>query len=274
MSKALVLGGGGVTGIAWEVGLLLGLRRAGVDLGTADAIIGTSAGSVVGTLVATGTDLEAMAAAQRDAGADEAPIKADMQRVMQTFSVLFDASVAPGEARARVGAMALAAPVGDEESYLQRFARQIPKTPWPTSPRLVITGVDAQSGKPVAWDAASHVPLVRAVAASCAVPSVFPPVTIEGRRYMDGGVRSHINAYLAAGASRVVVVAPIAAFAPRWPQERAALGDAAVVLVGPDEPSFDAIGPDVMDTSRRREALEAGIAQGAAVAGAVRAVWG
>ncbi|MEO5876319.1 MAG: patatin-like phospholipase family protein, partial [Streptosporangiaceae bacterium] len=59
MSRALVLGGGGVAGIGWEAGLVTGLRKAGVDLGEADVIIGTSAGSVVGTMIAQGADLEA-----------------------------------------------------------------------------------------------------------------------------------------------------------------------------------------------------------------------
>ncbi len=61
--RALVLGGGGITGIAWELGLLAGLRRDGVDLGDADLIVGTSAGAFVGALVATGADPTSVAAA-------------------------------------------------------------------------------------------------------------------------------------------------------------------------------------------------------------------
>ena len=57
MAKALVLGGGGVAGIAWETGVLLGLADAGVDLTDADLLVGTSAGSVVATQVATGQAL-------------------------------------------------------------------------------------------------------------------------------------------------------------------------------------------------------------------------
>ena len=65
--RALVLGGGGVTGIAWETGLIAGL---GIDLAAADVIIGTSAGSLVGTDIACGQDLEALYQAQlRAAGA-------------------------------------------------------------------------------------------------------------------------------------------------------------------------------------------------------------
>src|SRR3954462_5397130 len=57
---ALVLGGGGITGIAWEIGLLAGLAEAGTDLSSADLVVGTSAGSVVGAQITSGEDLEAM----------------------------------------------------------------------------------------------------------------------------------------------------------------------------------------------------------------------
>ena len=60
----LVLGGGGVTGIAWEVGLLAGLRDGGADVSGADLVIGTSAGSAVGAVVASGEDLEDLYAEQ------------------------------------------------------------------------------------------------------------------------------------------------------------------------------------------------------------------
>ena len=63
MAKALVLGGGGVAGIAWETGVLLGLSRAGVDLTDADLLVGTSAGSVVAAQVATGVALDELHAA-------------------------------------------------------------------------------------------------------------------------------------------------------------------------------------------------------------------
>lgn len=55
---ALVLGGGGITGIAWEIGILAGVARAGVDLTDAEVVVGTSAGSVVGAQVTNGVSLE------------------------------------------------------------------------------------------------------------------------------------------------------------------------------------------------------------------------
>ena len=67
----------------------------------------------------------------------------------------------------------------------------------------------ADNGEFVAFEKSSGVSLVDAVAASCAVPGVWPPVTINGRRYIDGGMRSAVNADLAAGYERVVVLAPI-----------------------------------------------------------------
>ena len=67
----LVLGGGGVTGIAWEIGLLAGLRDGGADVSGADLVIGTSAGSVVGALLASGDDLDDLYAEQTEPAPDE-----------------------------------------------------------------------------------------------------------------------------------------------------------------------------------------------------------
>jgi NTE family protein len=53
-THALVLGGGGEAGVAWEIGLLAGLAQRGVDLRDADVVIGTSAGAIVGTLLLSG----------------------------------------------------------------------------------------------------------------------------------------------------------------------------------------------------------------------------
>src|ERR1700681_4453810 len=62
--RALVLGGGGVTGIAWETGLLAGLAEAGIDLTSADLVVGTSAGSVVGAQILSGVSIKALYAEQ------------------------------------------------------------------------------------------------------------------------------------------------------------------------------------------------------------------
>jgi NTE family protein len=273
MSTALVLGGGGITGIAWEVGVLYGLREAGIDLTGADVVVGTSAGSIVGTMVASGLDLDLAVAMQREDEEQKSP-NVDLGLVMRAFSILRDGSLDPREARARVGALAVSAPVGDPEKQVRWFASRMPQQEWPQR-RLIITGVEAESGEFVAWDRDSGVPLVRAMTASCAVPGVYPPVAINGRRYVDGGLRSGTNADLASDASEIVVIAPMADTSPLGapPEELAALRErASVVLVKPDAGARTAIGPNVLDPSRRVAALEAGLAQGATLAreGAVR----
>jgi NTE family protein len=263
---ALVLGGGGITGIAWEIGVLAGLRRGGVDLTGADLIVGTSAGSVVGATIASGVSLDTAIETQRTATGELPAV--DVGLAVQAFMILGDRSLTPRRARAQVGALAVAAPVGDAEERVALFAALIPAPEWPKR-HLIVTAVDATSGDVVAWDRDSGVPLARAVAASCAVPCVYPAVPVDGRHYIDGGVRSGTNADLATGATEVVVIAPMADASPLGAPagELAALRERSkVVLVKPDEAAQLAIGPNVLDPARREAALESGIAQGESLA--------
>jgi NTE family protein len=120
------------------------------------------------------------------------------------------------------------------------------------------------------------------VASSCSVPGVYPPVTLKGRRYIDGGMRSGTNADLAGGHELVVLVAlrlgdggPNDRMRARLDEEVAALtdGGAEVLLLTPDEASQAALGPNLMDFRRRPDAVRAGLVQGAALAGEVAARW-
>ena len=138
--------------------------------------------------------------------------------------------------------------------------------------------VDAETGEERVLDRTSGVGLVEAVAASCAVPAVWPPVTIDGRRYIDGGVRSGSNADLAADADTVVVLAPMPEMAQFFdPEVGAALdklaGRAGTVFLGPDESSAAAFGANPLDPATRAPSARAGRAQAADVAETVRAVW-
>ncbi|WP_436757186.1 patatin-like phospholipase family protein [Streptosporangium sp. V21-05] len=271
MTRALVLGGGGVAGIAWEAGIITGLRRAGIDLGEADLVIGTSAGSVVGTLVTTEADLENSVGVQ--ANTEVATVSAvDMEAVMAAFSILYDPSLDPQEARRRVGELALA--VKDTGARIETIGNRLPVKEWPER-RLLITAVDAATGEFVVWERGSGVPLVSAVASSCAVPCVFPPVEINGRRYIDGGVRSPTNADLAAGSSAVVLLEPLAHTSPkaRVEAELAELGGAAIAHVVPDEASVAVFGANVLDPALWRPAFQAGLAQAPAVEESVARVW-
>jgi NTE family protein len=275
VSFALVLGGGGIAGVAWEIGVLAGLRRAGVDVTGADLVIGTSAGSVVGALLTSGVDLEDAVAAQRTNGGAPAEERywLDVERLAEVFTTLFDESMEPIDRRARIGAIAMAAPCANkpdaEESRLAYFAERLPVHHWPTDQVLLITGVDAETGEEAVWRRESGVDLLRAVAASCAVPAVFPPVTINGRRYIDGGLRSGTNADLAEGTDRVLVIAPMAGLSPIGaPQDELdalRASGAEVTLIAPDEAALEAFGTNLLDVRRREPSLEAGLTQGAAL---------
>lgn len=284
MSKrALVLGGGGTVGIAWETGVLAGLGRAGVPVGAADLVIGTSAGAVVGTQLALGMDLETLLAAQLapPEPREAAPSTVDPRSFGGAMQLLGQAAEVSPAVLAAVGRLALAASTVDEVAYLQRFAL-LADQPWPAR-ALRITAVDAQTGSFHAWGADDGVPLHLAVAANCAVPGLFPPVTIAGRRYMDGGMRSDTSADLAAGYDQVLVVAPIGpsglggGLAAQRPllrevtQLRAA--GTTLELVVPDEGALAAFGLNLMDPGRRGGAAEAGLRQGQAVSAQVGHLW-
>ena len=143
------------------------------------------------------------------------------------------------------------------------FEARLPAGGWPAK-MLKVTAVDAQTGEFVVFDSAGDASLVDAVGASCAVPGVWPPVTVGNRRFMDGGVRSVANADLAARYQRVVIVAPVAqGIGPIMPspgRQAAALAAAGarVALVRPDRAAVRAIGRNVLDVSRRAAAATAG----------------
>ena len=271
--RALVLGGGGVTGVAWEIGLLTGLAEAGVDLTGADVIIGTSAGSVVGALVATGLDLPSMYAGQL------APPSAEIPARLGLTMILRWAWVAAGRrdeqrARARIGAMALAARTVPEADRRAVIAARLNGANWPER-RLLVTAVDARTGEFVVFDREQGVDLVDAVGASCAVPGVWPPVTIGDRRYVDGGMRSPVNADLAAGYDQVVILAPVTASfgaSTRIGRQIAGLG-APVALIQPDKAAKRAFGRNVLDPAHRAAAARAGHTQAGREAARIAEAW-
>lgn len=282
--RALVLGGGGVAGIAWETGLLVGLAEAGVDLAVADVVVGTSAGSVAGGLLRAGGGAAAYAAAvgSEDAAFDASALGDSPQVdgfLQAVADVLAEPAASEEEARARLGELARQAPADRQDERLAVFARLLGGREWPEGD-LLVTAVDAEDGAFRVFDRGSDVPYLAAVAASCAVPVVYPTIEIAGRRYMDGGMRSATNADVVRGADRVVVVAtgpeqPVSPFGPQLDAAVAQLRTTAqVVVLLPDEASVAAFGANPLSQSTRRPAALAGRAQAAAVADAVRAVWG
>src|SRR4051794_9297078 len=139
---ALVLGGGGVTGIAWELGVLAGLAEAGVDLGDADLVVGTSAGSVVGTLLCSGTDLEALYERQLEPAGTERVARLGRGTLARYGMAMLLARRDDAGFRRRVGALARAAAdtgrTPTEEERRATIAARLPSAEWSDRP-LVIT---------------------------------------------------------------------------------------------------------------------------------------
>ncbi|WP_019633578.1 patatin-like phospholipase family protein [Actinomadura atramentaria] len=274
MGRALVLGGGGVAGIAWEAGLVEGFRRAGADLGAADLFVGTSAGSVVGAFLAHGADLagaiEEIAEADRETAAPDL----DPGLLMKVFEVLTDTTVSGAERRRRAGVLALETDTSASDGRLDEITERLPSHDWPER-RLLATAVDVESGALTVWQKGGAATLPQAVISSCSVPGIFPPVEIAGRRYMDGGVYSATNADLAVGNDRVVVLEPMAHLTPRavLEKELAALHPADVAVVGPDDETIELFALDLLDPKLWTAAYAAGVRQAASQVPAVAGTW-
>jgi NTE family protein len=268
----LVLGGGGVAGIAWMTGLLAGLADAGQDVTGADLIIGTSAGATVAAQVSSGLPLDALFARQVDPAlqAREIAAELDLEKVAADWAEFMAAATSAQDGLRLVGAYALAADTVPEAERRAVIESRLPSHEWP-SRRIVLVAVEAETGEAVEFDSESGASLVDAVAASCAVPGVWPPVTIGGRRYIDGGVRSSDNADLAGGSERIVVISPLGYDSPiQSPAplrdviaELRARGSEVTALV-PDQASAATFGANPLDPGTRVPAAEAGRAQGRA----------
>ncbi len=283
--NALVLGGGGALGISWEIGLLSGLLEEGIDVGAADLIVGTSAGSVVGTQIALGKTLGELMAEQTEP--DDGQINVLMAgiepaAVMHLFMRWAGVKEVTQEICAEIGAAALAAKTVEEATWVDYFEERIGESDWPETP-LLLTAVDCVTGGFQTWVKHAGVSLGRAVASSCAVPGLFPPVTIGGRRYTDGGVRSGTSADLASGFDSVLIVAPIGSRSdgidPLLGRQARAEAEAlravgsSVELVFPDAPTLETMGMNRMDASRRGVTAEAGVAQGRSLASRLADSW-
>src|ERR1700677_3130834 len=213
--RALVLGGGGVAGIAWTTGLLFGLSEHGVDLRIAELIVATSAGSAVAAQLASGLALGNLFDRQVDPAQQTRELAPSIDLFELLQSALLTANSLPDRAEhiRHIGRWALEAPTVTEAERRSVIAERLPSHAWPNG-MLLIVAVDAETGETKIFDRLTGTNLIDAVSASCAVPGIWPPVTINGRRYMDGGARSSDNADLALGYARTVIVSPMGTARP------------------------------------------------------------
>jgi NTE family protein len=271
--STLVLSGGGPLAVGWELGVLRGLRDHGVDMAHVDRVIGTSAGAIVGALLTSGAALAPLRVNPEPGSRESArpaPMNPDVWRELLT--ILTEGGTADQARRAKLGALALETTI-PEGVYLDTRRHVVPDVPWPKP--LIVTGVDAGDGSFATWGVSDGVPLLYAVAASTALPGVWPPVTIGGRRFMDGGVRSAMSADLALD-SRVTVLVAALPGREHPTQLRAEIAaiegrGGRIVEVRPDAEAEAAFGADRMDETRQPLVFEAGRRQGGAVASDVLA---
>lgn len=275
--RGLVLAGGGLAGIAWEIGILRGIEDESAEtvrtLLDSDVIVGTSAGSAVAAQLGSGLSLDELNDRQIRGVSKEIAPKVDIEDITELFmQALADPDATREQKLQRIGAVAHNTPTVSEAVRREVIAQRLPSHEWP--PRdLRISAIDIGTGDLVAFDGTSGVDLVDAVAASCAVPGAWPPVTIGERRYMDGGVGSTMNLQLAADCDVVVVLVPSGKGAPspfgRDPAvEVDAFGGRALGVFADDE-SLKAFGPNPLDPACRAPSARAGRAQGRRVAAEV-----
>jgi NTE family protein len=294
----LVLGGGGVLGEAWMMGVLAGIEDAtGFDLRDCEHFVGTSAGSIVcAHLLAgerprrprsRGSDLEVADEKPADGLASAAVVAA---RRAGTLALTAAASFAPL-------ALGLAAPGGAlvrsmmlrrlprPQQTLDSLRRQIERTGVRFDGRLRVTAVDLKTGRRVIFGSpgAPSATAAQAVAASCTVPWLFAPVEIGGLEYVDGGVWSptNLDAAPAGKDTHVLCLNPTGnlvgnqgALSVIRRVSRSAVSieslvlrrrGASVRMVAPNDEAAAAMGNNFMDREPRNRVLASGYRQGLAL---------
>jgi NTE family protein len=284
MGFGLVLGGGGAVGVGWEIAVLAALESAGSSVRGAEVVVGTSAGSIVGLQVFAGRSfddmLAEMAVTESPRQLQEDPV-ASARDLAEAFG---RAARAPDpQSRAReLGAISLSAPTMSETAFLGMMAAMLQVSSWPTSTRFMPTAADCESGERIAWEATGDVDVVAAVASSCSVPGMVPPVTIRGHRYADGGIwsPSNLDVVVGTGVDRAIFIGPFGG--PDSPvmgvanadlaAEARIVADAgiATLVLTPGPELRREVGADMMNVALRPAAVAAGKGDGADFAPRVR----
>lgn len=211
LNRTICFGGGGVFFVAWQVAYLRSLNEAGIHLDPVDRVVGTSAGSIVATLFTAGraTDfygelaLLAKVPALISVLAPSGDLHASQKHALQLFQ---DATTGDPAVASHIGHAALAAQTPSAASMRRNIALVVRQRSWP-SPVLHTSTVDTLTGDRCIVAQTSHVALAAALAASTAVPGVFPPQQINDRKCMDGGIcgtGTHLD--VLAGSKRALVL--------------------------------------------------------------------
>ena len=276
--QALVLAGGGLAGIAWETGILQGIADESPETANAlrgsAVLVGTSAGSTVAAQLISGLSLDALFERQLETSTTEINPNVGIEQITELFLTAMTQPGSKTEKLQRIGSVALSTETVPEIVRREVIEHRLPEHDWPQR-ELRISAIDTATGELVTLDRNSGVNLVDAVAASCAVPGVWPPVTIGGARYMDGGVGSTVNLELAADCDVVVALLPQGRTSPS-PFGTGAVEEVdnfpgSVYAVFADDESLAAFGANPLDPACREPSAKAGREQGRRVAGEVAA---
>ena len=283
--RALVRGGGGLWFVAWQVAYLHALTERGIPVAGATRVVGTSAGSLVASIVSAGhlkriaAEVEFLAKVPRLVGAlaGEGTLHPSQERALELFGNATDAAPATITA---IGHAALAAQAPPPDRSRRSMRAVLALRRWPAA--LHTTAVDAYTGERLVVSQAEGLSVARAAAASSSVPGIFSPQPLHDRRAMDGGVSgTGIHADLAAGAGTALVIS-LAANTPddqsgmtmgagSRRRELAALEGTGtrVLLRGPASVDLDAL----MDPAQVAAARADGAAQAAEDADAIASAW-
>jgi NTE family protein len=293
--RALVLGGAGSVGNAWEIGVIAGLFEIGLDITGADVTVGTSAGSTAAAQITSGVPPSKLLAdilfaksptptGQGGSARGRAPIGPASDHMERTNAVIAVADDA-ADMRRRMGAAALETDPATHDSVQAQWrataAARLPTQHWPQR-TLLIPAVDARTGIPVVFDRLSGVDLVDAVAASTSNGFGIPPYAIGGHRYINGGYRRNENADLAAGCARVLVLSPFGGqsrYPLHWGMnlstqvDELRAGGSKVETIFPESSSEHMFGANAMDLSLRPAAAQVGYSQGRVLARRLTYFW-
>ncbi len=292
--RGLVLGAGGVLGASWTIGALAALEEeTGWDPRTAEVIVGTSAGSIIGAFLACGISVTQLLNHQRGVIEPGDPL----------VEYDYEVSALPPLPRLRLGSPQLLLNTARHPRRVTPMTAAVSLLPsgrgsldeigrllgsvvepgdWATHPQTWIVATDYSSGRRVAFgrENAPEADLISAVMASCAIPAWYSPVTIGGRRYIDGGTCSPTSLDLVASLEldEVFVVSPMTSFEFDRPTtagvrverylrrkvskrllreaEKVRARGADVVLLGPGAEDLAGMGANLMDPRRRHAVLE------------------
>ena len=295
----IVCGSGGDVGVAFMSGCVTAIHEAtGWDPSSADYVVGTSGGSLIAatlraqippedfhatmigakrTPVGTAKLTPAVMGSTKD---NLPPLAQDaLTHARLTGPELLQRSATRPHQIRPIALAAAAMPEGPlDTQFVHNKVNLLIGEAWPDAPML-ITATRMDNGHRIVFTGHSRVrtTLPSAVAASCAIPSIFKPVEIDGARYVDGGLHSSTNAdvLLSHELDAVIILSPLSSnrmmsrslagpvrsmmrvIAVRE-QERLKKAGALVMTIHPDRQSISAMGLNLMDVSKRARVSEAG----------------